>query len=226
MSRNEQVTIRDMKRRWAVKCSLGELFCFLCGKQITNMRNCSADHWIPKALGGKSTEDNLKPACISCNHKKGCMSPEEFLAHKEEVLSKEYHSAKKERKKLKKQQKIKKSEIKKQKRQKKKEEKLLLTASYKLKQPYELGETIYYVKIDLNREEPRFEVKEGVIIGFTYKNTVEYVLIKDFYVDQEGNLKSELLDVVPLTKIQAIATKLEYEKIKNHIIQQQKQIQH
>ena len=98
MSRKEQEVMREMKRRWANKCSEGELYCFLCGKIIENMKECNADHWIPRALGGKTTEDNLKPAHKSCNSKKGCLSPEEFLAHKEEILSKTYVRDKKRKK--------------------------------------------------------------------------------------------------------------------------------
>ena len=87
MSRKEQEVMREMKRRWAIRCSEGELFCFLCGQQIKNMKDCNADHWVPRALGGKTTEENIKPAHKSCNSKKGCMSPDEFIAHREEVLS-------------------------------------------------------------------------------------------------------------------------------------------
>ena len=40
MSRKEQEVMREMKRRWAIRCSEGELFCFLCGQQIKNMKDC------------------------------------------------------------------------------------------------------------------------------------------------------------------------------------------
>ena len=91
MSRKEQELMRDIKRRWAIKCNEGELFCFLCGKKINSMNQCNADHWIPKALGGKSTEENLKPAHKSCNSKKGCIPPNEFLLHRDEILANKYH---------------------------------------------------------------------------------------------------------------------------------------
>lgn len=230
MTKKERELLRDIKRRWAVKCSKGELFCFLCGEQIKNMANCNADHWVPLALGGTTTEDNIKPAHQICNSLKGCMSPEEFLAHKDEILAKRYKKEEKRRK-------YKKSNTKKVKLDKRKTQRLqkrkndaLYTASYNLKQPYDIGTTIYYIKEDLTQKKPKFEIKEGVIIGFTYKNTVEYVLVKDFFINEQGKIDSELLDVIPLTKPQAIATKLEYEKLTKHLflqlIQQQKELEH
>ena len=90
MSRKEQEILRDIKRRWAIQCSNGELFCFLCGKQIKPGDKYNADHWIPRALGGKTNEENIKPACVSCNSRKGCISPEEFELHREEILNGTY----------------------------------------------------------------------------------------------------------------------------------------
>ena len=230
MTKKERELLRDIKRRWAVKCSKGELFCFLCGEQIKNMADCNADHWIPLALGGKTTEENIKEAHRECNSLKGCMSPEEFLAHKDEILAKRYKKEEKHKR-------YKKSDTKKLKIDKRKAQRLqkrkndvLYTASYSLKQPYNIGTTIYYIKEDLTQKKPKFEIKEGVIIGFTYKNTVEYVLVKDFFINEQGKIDSELLDVIPLTKPQAIATKLEYEKLTKHLflqlIQQQKSLEH
>ena len=230
MTKKERELLRDIKRRWAIQCKEGELFCFLCGKQITDMNKCNADHWIPLALGGKTTEDNIKPACIRCNSAKGCMSPEEFLAHKDEILSKAYQTDKKHRKYKKSDTKKKKLDKRKTQRLQKRKNDVLYTASYDLKQPYDIGTTIYYIKEDLTQKKPKFEIKEGVIIGFTYKNTVEYVLVKDFFINEQGKIDSELLDVIPLTKPQAIATKLEYEKLTKHLflqlIKQQNELEH
>ena len=230
MTKKERELLKDIKRRWAVKCSAGELFCFLCGEKITSMSDCNADHWIPLALGGQTTEENIKEAHRECNSLKGCMSPEEFLAHKEEILAKRYSRDKKRKK-------IQKSDTKQEKYNKRKKQRLqkrkndvLYTASYNLKQPYGIGTTIYYIKEDLTQKKPKFEIKEGVIIGFTYKNTVEYVLVKDFFINEQGKIDSELLDVIPLTKPQAIATKLEYEKLTKHLflqlMRQEKEIEH
>ena len=230
MSRKEQEIMRDIKRRWAIQCKKGELFCFLCGKQLKPGDKYNADHWVPRALGGKTDESNLKPACVRCNSLKGCMSPEEFLAHKDEILSKVYKKDKKQKKYKKSDTKKIKIDNRKTQRLKKRKNDVLYTASYNLKQPYDIGTTIYYIKEDLSQKKPKFEIKEGVIIGFTYKNTVEYVLVKDFFINEQGKIDSELLDVIPLTKPQAIATKLEYEKLTKHLflqlIQQQKELEH
>lgn len=212
--------MREMKRRWAIRCSEGELFCFLCGQQIKNMKDCNADHWIPRALGGKSTEENLKPAHKECNSLKGCMSPDEFIVHREEILSRKYkkRSEDERRKRKEPQPRL----TRKQKKQKKKQERLLYKASYKLQQPYDIGSTVFYVKeIPTKDNKPRFEIKESVVIGYSYKNGIEYVLVKDFYIGKDNKIKSELLDVIPLTKAQAIATKIEYERLIKHLISKQ-----
>ena len=143
MSRREQELMRNIKRRWAVKCSEGELFCFLCGKKIESMKQCNADHWIPKALGGKSTEENLKPAHKSCNSKKGCIPPNEFLLHRDEILANKYHPDK--------EQKIKK---------------------VRKKKPSNLGDTIYYIQRTSNFMSSKITVKKGVIIGYAEDDCV------------------------------------------------------
>ena len=135
--------MRNIKRRWAVKCSEGELFCFLCGKKIESMKQCNADHWIPKALGGKSTEENLKPAHKSCNSKKGCIPPNEFLLHRDEILANKYHPDK--------EQKIKK---------------------VRKKKPSNLGDTIYYIQRTSNFMSSKITVKKGVIIGYAEDDCV------------------------------------------------------
>ena len=78
MSRKEQEILRDIKRRWAIQCSNGELFCFLCRKQIKPGDKYNADHWIPRALGGKTNEENIKPACVSRNIRNGSTTAEEY----------------------------------------------------------------------------------------------------------------------------------------------------
>lgn len=42
--------------------------CFYCGK-ISN--KLSKDHVIPVAFGGSNTIDNIVPACMDCNRRKG-----------------------------------------------------------------------------------------------------------------------------------------------------------
>ena len=143
MSRKEQELMRDIKRRWANQCNEGELFCFLCGKKIESMRQCNADHWIPKALGGKSTEENLKPAHKSCNSKKGCIPPNEFLLHRDEILANKYHPEP--------EQKVKK---------------------VRKKKPSNLGDTIYYIQKTSNFMSSKITVKKGVIIGYAEDDCV------------------------------------------------------
>lgn len=130
--------MRDIKRRWAIKCNEGELFCFLCGKKIESMKQCNADHWIPKALGGKSTEENLKPAHKSCNSKKGCIPPDEFLLHRDEILANKYQPENNKSK----------------------------TKKVKKKKVASLGDTIYYIQRTSNFMSSKITVKKGIIIGY------------------------------------------------------------
>lgn len=221
MTKKERELIRDMKRRWAVQCRAGELFCFLCGEQIKNMKDCNADHWMPLALGGGTTEKNIKPAHIGCNSAKGCMSPEEFLAHRDEIIAK----AKKRKKEANKLKKITKRKLKADKKKALKVEnrkkETSRAASYKIKQTYGLGERAYYIKEDrTNGKHPKFEIRDGIILGFTYKNEVRYALVKNIFINQQGKVETELVDVTPLTKHQAVAIKMEYEKLAKALLEQ------
>lgn len=193
MTKKERELMQDIKRRWANQCSIGELFCFLCGKKIDNMKHCSADHWVPLALGGKTEESNLKPAHRSCNSKKGCMSPEEFLQHKEQVLNKKY--------------KCKPHTLEKPKKPKKKKEKKLT-----------IGDTIYYIN-EINNAAGilDFEVKEGIIIGFTSQQP----LVKNFYLTKDNKIESKLIAVNPLTKAQADFIMARYKKELSVLMQTQ-----
>ena len=185
MSRKEQELMRDIKRRWAIKCNEGELFCFLCGKKINSMNQCNADHWIPKALGGKSTEENLKPAHKSCNSKKGCIPPNEFLLHRDEILANKYHPN--EKKKLKETQK------------KKKRKKPQAT----------IGDIIFYIHEIINDFGILdFEIKEGIVIGYNNQQP----LVKDFYLTKDNKIESKLIAVNPLTKAQATYIMARYKK--------------
>jgi len=58
---------RETKRhllRQSTKCSL-------CGDHITDMKDASVDHIIPKSRGGSDALDNLQIAHRSCNEQKG-----------------------------------------------------------------------------------------------------------------------------------------------------------
>lgn len=193
MSRKEQEILRDIKRRWAIQCSNGELFCFLCGKQIKPGDKYNADHWIPRALGGKTNEENLKPACVSCNSKKGCIHPDEFVLHRDEILKGKYHPNQEEKK-----------EIKKKKR----------------KKPSDLGDTVYYLQKTSNPSSSKIVVKKGVVIGYEEDGCV---LVKDFFLNEFDKIESELVAVVPLSKKKAMELKAQCDEQINEIIQLQKQ---
>lgn len=45
--------------------------CFYCFKEDAT----TADHFIPRSLGGKLVESNIVPACRACNVKKGNKLP-------------------------------------------------------------------------------------------------------------------------------------------------------
>lgn len=193
MSRKEQEILRDIKRRWAIQCSNGELFCFLCGKQIKPGDKYNADHWIPRALGGKTNEENLKPACVSCNSKKGCIHPDEFVLHRDEILKGKYHP-----------------------NQEKKKE----TKKKKRKKPSDLGDTVYYLQKTSNPSSSKIVVKKGVVIGYEEDGCV---LVKDFFLNEFDKIESELVAVVPLSKKKAMELKAQCDEQMNEIIQLQKQ---
>ena len=199
MSRKEQEILRDIKRRWAIQCSNGELFCFLCGKQIKPGDKYNADHWIPRALGGKTNEENLKPACVSCNSKKGCISPEEFELHREEILNGTY----------------------KRKPEKETRKPINITPKKKKKErDYGLGNTIYYINKTSTKTDSKVEVKKGVIIGYTED---ECVLVKEFYKNAYNQIESRLVAVVPLSKKKALDLKYKCDDQMNKILRLQTQ---
>lgn len=195
INKHEREIMKDIKRRWANQCSVGELFCFLCGKKIETMNQCSADHWVPLALGGKTEESNLKPAHKSCNSKKGCMSPEEFLKYKDQVLAKKHKS--------------KPHELKHTSKQKKQKSKI---------KTHTIGDVVYYINEIINDFGVLdFEIKEGVIIGYNGHQP----LVKDFYLTKDNKIESKLIAINPLTKAQANFIMARYKKEVSILIQQQ-----
>lgn len=191
--------MREMKRRWANKCEKGELICFLCGKKIESMKHCNADHWIPRALGGKSTEENLKPAHCLCNSRKGCIPPKEFELHREEILKGTYDP-------------------------KHPTEKPVLiknkTQLQKKKKTFDLGNTIYYIQQTSTQLSSKIVIKRGVIIGYAGNDCV---LVKDFYINEHNIIESRLLAVIPFSKKEALRIKLQYDNQLTSILQKQLQ---
>jgi hypothetical protein len=52
--------------------------CFYCGFQYTH--GSVRDHVVPRSAGGSDGNFNRRLACVSCDHIKANMSPEEFCA--------------------------------------------------------------------------------------------------------------------------------------------------
>lgn len=66
--------IKDCKERQFIKRQIinsrGNI-CSLCGKPITNMKDCTIDHIIPISKGGLTTLENCQIAHRWCNLEKG-----------------------------------------------------------------------------------------------------------------------------------------------------------
>lgn len=58
--------------------------CYLCGRVLT-LESVSIDHVTPLAHAGRTTLDNLKPCCTSCNRAKGAMSLTGYRAIRDTV---------------------------------------------------------------------------------------------------------------------------------------------
>jgi 5-methylcytosine-specific restriction protein A len=86
--RKEKQKARDLRKSqwWKRKCSEGK--CYYCHKKVLP-RELTMDHVVPIVRGGRSTKNNVVPACKECNNKKKHSLPiewEEYL----DRLKKEY----------------------------------------------------------------------------------------------------------------------------------------
>jgi 5-methylcytosine-specific restriction endonuclease McrA len=61
--------------------------CAYCGCKI-EIENYHIDHFVPTALKGDSSIDNLNPACSDCNLSKHSLSIEEFRTKLENLIYK------------------------------------------------------------------------------------------------------------------------------------------
>ncbi len=61
----------------------GNLRCYLCGRPVVDDNDWHLDHVHPLALGGTHIDDNLEPACPSCNLNKRDLTLEEFIGPEE-----------------------------------------------------------------------------------------------------------------------------------------------
>ncbi len=75
--RKEKQKARDLRKTqwWKQKCAKGK--CYYC-KIITLPRDMTMDHIVPVIRGGKSTKNNVVPACKQCNSKKKHSLPMEW----------------------------------------------------------------------------------------------------------------------------------------------------
>ncbi len=85
--RTERAKARELRksRWWQQKTASGR--CYYCSKKVA-FRDISMDHLVPLARGGRSTKNNLVPACKDCNNRKKSMMPlewEEYLEKNREV---------------------------------------------------------------------------------------------------------------------------------------------
>ena len=79
--RTERAKARELRksRWWQQKTARGR--CYYCAKKVA-YKDFSMDHLVPLARGGRSTKNNLVPACKDCNNRKKSMMPlewEEYL---------------------------------------------------------------------------------------------------------------------------------------------------
>jgi 5-methylcytosine-specific restriction endonuclease McrA len=54
-----------------------DMTCQYCGLAPRSPRELSFDHVLPRARGGRTCWENIVTACLACNTRKGCKTPEE-----------------------------------------------------------------------------------------------------------------------------------------------------
>jgi 5-methylcytosine-specific restriction enzyme A len=70
---------------WKRRCDKGQ--CHWCGQAVTP-KELTMDHIVPISRGGKSTKNNVVPACKSCNTHKKQLLPMEWEAYVQSLKSK------------------------------------------------------------------------------------------------------------------------------------------
>ena len=81
--RRERDKARELRRSRWWKNRLAQGTCHWCGKQFTP-DELTMDHIVPVTRGGKSSRNNVVPACKECNSRKKYLLPMEW----EEYLTK------------------------------------------------------------------------------------------------------------------------------------------
>lgn len=91
LNNKEVILVRNRARRELIKnfkisqrdiINLLNLFdnkCYYCGIGVKRGINLHLDHKLPLSKGGQHEINNLVPACITCNLRKGTKTSEEFL---------------------------------------------------------------------------------------------------------------------------------------------------
>jgi 5-methylcytosine-specific restriction protein A len=75
--RKEKQKARDLRKTqwWKRRCSEGK--CYYCGREVPP-KELTMDHIVPIIRGGRSTRNNVVPACKDCNNKKKYSLPMEW----------------------------------------------------------------------------------------------------------------------------------------------------
>jgi 5-methylcytosine-specific restriction endonuclease McrA len=73
----EKCKARDLRQSqwWKRKCAKG--ICSYCGRKVSPQK-LTMDHIVPISRGGRTTRNNVTPACKECNTKKKTMLPFEW----------------------------------------------------------------------------------------------------------------------------------------------------
>src|SRR5512141_2209608 len=82
--RRERAKAREARASQWWKRKRGEGICYFCGRRFPP-QELTMDHIVPLIRGGKSTKNNLVPACKACNSKKKHMLPLEWEEYMEKV---------------------------------------------------------------------------------------------------------------------------------------------
>lgn len=80
----EREKARDLRKTgwWQQKISGGE--CYYCGNKFKK-EELTMDHIVPLIRGGKSTKNNIVPACKKCNNAKKHKLPIEWQEYLEKI---------------------------------------------------------------------------------------------------------------------------------------------
>lgn len=84
----EKQKARELRKSqwWKRKCVQGK--CYYCGNSLPP-QDLTMDHLVPIIRGGKSTRNNVVPACKDCNNKKKHLLPMEWEEYLERMKKNE-----------------------------------------------------------------------------------------------------------------------------------------